>query len=60
MAKSLFTLVEDPDSVPCTHVTANNCLQVQDQEIWPLPLASMDTKHVCGSYTYIQTKHRFT
>lgn len=53
MAKSLFTFAEDPDSVPCTHVTDDSHLQLEDQEIQSFPLASVDIRHVCGTYNYM-------
>lgn len=48
--RTLATLLEDPSSIPSTHMVAHNhCLQLQFQEIWCPFLTSAGTRFTCGA-----------
>ena len=54
--RALAALPEDQDSIRNTHTMAHNCLTPVSGLQCPF-LASIDTKHTCGTQTFIKIKY---
>lgn len=53
----LVALTQVPGSVPSTHKTPHNHLDLQFQEVWCPPVTTPDIRHTCDAHSDIQAKH---